>query len=220
MRKLALSLLAGSIAFLPHVASAQESAAPTADDYVCALTGDCGDEAEESEAPATTTEPGQGRLNATRGFSLSRPAPPRSTATPRATPRQAPRQTASRPARRTPRPAAQNPGRVDLRLAFANGSAELSASARAQIQAFAEALKRPQLANSRVRIEGHTDSAGGRALNLTLSQRRAESVANFLMSQGIDAARLEVKGYGYDRPLAGKPASADENRRVEAVRIS
>jgi outer membrane protein OmpA-like peptidoglycan-associated protein len=88
------------------------------------------------------------------------------------------------------------------------------------VRAFAEALKRPQLADVRVRIEGHTDSSGGRALNRTLSQRRAQAVADFLTSQGIEPGRLEVQGYGYDRPLPGRPASAGENRRVEAVRIS
>ena len=88
------------------------------------------------------------------------------------------------------------------------------------MRTFAEALARPQLASVRVRIEGHTDSSGSRALNLDLSKRRAEAVADFLVSLGISRDRLEVEGYGYDRPLPGLPASADENRRVEAVRIS
>ena len=39
-------------------------------------------------------------------------------------------------------------------------------------------------------------------------------------SERIAAERLEVRGYGYDQPLPGRPASAGENRRVEAVRIS
>ena len=103
--------------------------------------------------------------------------------------------------------------RVDLRLSFGAGSAVLSEAAQAQARAFAEALRRPQLANARVRIEGHTDSSGGRSMNLTLSQKRAQAVADFLVSQGVAAGRLEVRGFGYDRPLSGRPASARENCR-------
>ena len=55
---------------------------------------------------------------------------------------------------------------------------------------------------------------------MTLSQRRAQAVADYLVSQGIAANRLEVRGYGFDRPLPGKNAAAPENRRVEAARIS
>ncbi|HWT11573.1 MAG TPA: OmpA family protein, partial [Allosphingosinicella sp.] len=114
----------------------------------------------------------------------------------------------------------QQAGRVDLRLAFGAGSAVLDPAGEARLRVFAEALKRPQLVNVRVRIEGHTDSSGGRALNLTLSQQRAQAVADFLVAQGIGIERLEVQGYGYDRPLPGRRASSGENRRVEAVRIS
>ena len=201
MHRLGLSLLFGSLAVLPGSAWSQEEAAPTPDDYVCALVGDCAEETPPGEEGAA--RPGGPRVTATRGFALSR-------------------QTPARPAARiSDTGAARQPvGRVDLRLAFASGSAELSARDRARVEAFAEALKRPQLAGSRVRIEGHTDSSGGRAVNLGLSQRRAQAVADFLVGQGIAVERLDVRGYGYDRPLPGRPASAPENRRVEAVRIS
>ena len=88
------------------------------------------------------------------------------------------------------------------------------------MRAFAEAMRRPQLVSMRFRIEGHTDSAGGRAMNLPLSQRRAQAVADYLVAQGIAQSRLEVQGFGFDRPLPGTPASSGRNRRVEAVRIS
>ena len=52
-----------------------------------------------------------------------------------------------------------------------------------------------------------------------LSQQRAQAVADYLVSQGIAANRLEVRGYGFDRPLPSKYASP-ENRQVEAARIS
>lgn len=220
MRKLGLSLLVTSMVLVPHVAFSQESAAPTADDYVCALTGDCGEEAAQAADPAANPD-GEPRISATRGFSLSAPTAsqpaPKQTTTSRQNRRQ---QTSSRQNRRSNRPVQVAPGRADLRLAFGNGSAVLSAAAEAQVRAFAEALKRPQLANVRVRIEGHTDSSGGRAINEALSQRRAQAVADYLMSQGIEAGRLEVRGFGYSRPLPGKRASDPDNRRVEAVRVS
>ena len=216
MRKLSLSLLLGSMIMVPYAALSQETSAPTADDYVCGLTGDCANNQPEQQ-PNTTQPNGTPRVSATRGFSLSRPTPVRTTPKGPALTRTIQRQTTSRTTR-VVRPA--QPGRVDLRLAFGPGSTELSSAAQTQVQAFAEALRRPQLANVRVRIEGHTDSSGGRAVNQTLSQRRAQAVADYLVSQGIDATRLEVHGYGYDRPLPGRPASSRDNRRVEAVRIS
>jgi OmpA-OmpF porin, OOP family len=227
MRKLGMTLLVGSMVLVPYAAMSQESAAPSPDEFVCALTGECGDEAAEQAAPGEADPP---RVSATRGFSLSRPnaqqARPKATRPTQAQntssrQRQRQRQRQASTQNRQNRPAQQQQtGRVDLRLAFASGSAELSAADAARVQAFAEALKRPQLANVRVRIEGHTDSVGGRAVNLSLSQQRAQAVADFLVRQGIDASRLEVRGYGFDRPLPGRRASSGENRRVEAVRIS
>ena len=229
MRKLGLALSVAALTIVPYAAASQESAqpAPTADDFVCALTDECPDEATETETQEPATAGGRPRINATRGFSLSRPTEPVETNTKAGqtrtnqsnTQRRTQRQTASRPAQGQAASAAQA-RRVDLRLSFGLGSAALSESAQAQMRVFAEALRRPQLANARVRIEGHTDSSGGRAANLALSQKRAQAVADFLIGQGISPDRLEVRGYAYDRPLPGRPASARENRRVEAVRIS
>lgn len=226
MRKLGLTLLVGSTMMVPNAALSQESAAPDPDEFVCALTGECSDgPAAEEGAPDGGRE--RPRLSADRGFSLSRPnapeEPPETDRPSEAQPTssQPPRQRQRQASNQTRRPAQpRQVGRADLRLSFASGSAELTAADRARVSAFAEALKRPQLANVRVRIEGHTDSVGGRAANLTLSQRRAQAVADFLIGQGIPAERLEVRGYGYDRPLPGRRASSGENRRVEAVRIS
>ncbi len=214
MRKLGLSLLLTARVVAPYAALSQE--APSADDYVCALTGECAEEAAQPEAAATPE--GTPRVSATRGFSLSRPTP--TPTRPKAAPARTPRQTAANQRRPQNRPVAIQPGRVDLRLAFGPGSSTLSPAAQTQIRAFAEALRRPQLATVRVRIEGHTDSSGSRAINVSLSQRRAQAVADYLVAQGVTPARLEVRGFGYDRPLPGRPASARENRRVEAVRIS
>lgn len=67
-------------------------------------------------------------------------------------------------------------------------------------------------------LEGHTDNTGSRAYNQKLSERRAQRVANELMKFGVDKKRIEVKGYGQDKPRSSnetKEGRAD-NRRVEA----
>lgn len=116
-----------------------------------------------------------------------------------------------------PRPATQ--ARKDLLITFRTGSAELTEQGRANARIFAQAANMPQLSAVRFEISGHTDAAGGRDKNLTLSQQRAEAVKTYLTSLGVDAGRLEAKGYGFDRPVvAGNPMAAG-NRRVEAKRI-
>ncbi|MBN3854402.1 OmpA family protein [Paraburkholderia sp. Ac-20340] len=66
-------------------------------------------------------------------------------------------------------------------------------------------------------IGGHTDSTGSKALNDRLSERRAQTVRNYLQSHGLHAGQYEVHGYGATRPVA--PNSTVEgraqNRRVE-----
>jgi outer membrane protein OmpA-like peptidoglycan-associated protein len=75
----------------------------------------------------------------------------------------------------------------------------------------------PQI--GRVMVEGHTDSRGNREHNIELSQRRAESVVRFLVERGgVDASRLDARGYGPDRPQipdARSRADLARNRRVE-----
>jgi OmpA-OmpF porin, OOP family len=68
-----------------------------------------------------------------------------------------------------------------------------------------------------VRIEGHTDARGTRAHNLQLSQSRAESVRAHLIGLGIDASRMEAKGFGPDQPIETNKTAAgrEKNRRVE-----
>jgi outer membrane protein OmpA-like peptidoglycan-associated protein len=210
-------------AALPVAALAQEQPTRSPEDYVCELTGECGDTAE-----AEATQPGKPRVNATRGFSLTRPAQqaakPAASA-PRAAASTARPRTSSKPAVKTAsvnraRPAAAKPGRVDLRLTFQLGSAELTPQARAEAKIFAQALQLPQLSSRKFVIEGHTDAQGSRAYNLDLSQRRARAVADYLGSLGISSDRFEVRGYGFDRPLPGRSAASQDNRRVEAVLIS
>jgi outer membrane protein OmpA-like peptidoglycan-associated protein len=71
--------------------------------------------------------------------------------------------------------------------------------------------------NIRIKISGHTDNTGKKAVNLKLSKERARSVANFLTDKGIDPARLEIEGYGQSQPITTNATEAGRNlnRRVE-----
>ena len=71
--------------------------------------------------------------------------------------------------------------------------------------------------NSKFTVEGHTDSVGSSATNQSLSEKRANSVRDFLIERGVDASRLTAVGYGEDRPIADNKTKAGrkENRRTE-----
>lgn len=70
-----------------------------------------------------------------------------------------------------------------------------------------------------VEIQGHTDNVGNAERNMDLSQRRAESVRRALIEAGIDAGRLEAKGYGVTRPLVPNITARNRarNRRVQFI---
>lgn len=71
--------------------------------------------------------------------------------------------------------------------------------------------------NSVILVEGHTDSAGPEDYNMDLSKRRAESVTNYLISQGISPGRFTTKWYGESQPKADNSTAEGkaQNRRVE-----
>jgi outer membrane protein OmpA-like peptidoglycan-associated protein len=76
-----------------------------------------------------------------------------------------------------------------------------------------------QFPEMKVRVEGHTDNIGKEEYNLDLSQRRAQAVHDFLVSQEVAAARMTVEGYGMSRPVADNSAEEGRarNRRVDLV---
>lgn len=171
------------------------------DTVVCQLTGDC------VASPAAPTA----RTSTARGFSFSKD---------RRKPAASPAAAASQPVKRRPKPAAAGPiGQYDLRVTFPSGSDVVSPGSIARIRSFAAALADPRLAGRRLRIEGHTDSVGNPASNRDLSERRARAVADLVTAQGVDPARLDVRGFGADQPLPGLPTRNGANRRVVAVLI-
>ncbi len=70
-----------------------------------------------------------------------------------------------------------------------------------------------------VEIVGHTDSNGSEAYNQTLSEQRAQSVADYLISQGVESSRISSSGEGEMNPKASNdtPEGRMENRRVEVT---
>ena len=73
--------------------------------------------------------------------------------------------------------------------------------------------------NSIVQVVGHTDSDGDAAYNQTLSERRASTVANILISNGVPSSRVQAFGQGENQPVASNltPEGKARNRRVDIV---
>jgi len=100
-------------------------------------------------------------------------------------------------------------------VTFEFDSARLTANARDILIPAADALKgQPDL---KVELAGHTDSVGSEAYNQQLSQRRAESVRNYLLDLGVDPDQLTAVGYGESRPIRSNDTEQgrERNRRVE-----
>jgi outer membrane protein OmpA-like peptidoglycan-associated protein len=102
-------------------------------------------------------------------------------------------------------------------ITFATDSADIASSFYAPLNNLAGSFRQYQ--QNSIEIVGHTDSTGSHAYNMGLSQRRAQSVANYLAAQGVEQTRLSTRGMGPDQPLASN-ASAEgraQNRRVEVT---
>ncbi|AOJ66699.1 hypothetical protein WJ32_30665 [Burkholderia ubonensis] len=117
-------------------------------------------------------------------------------------------------------PAAAAPAPVEhVNLAgdalFATGLATLTPTARASLDALL--ARQGNTAFTRVSVTGYTDSAGGDASNLALSQRRAQAVAGYLKSHGLNARAVAVTGRGSADPVASNATAEGRasNRRVE-----
>lgn len=108
------------------------------------------------------------------------------------------------------------PTGFDLLITFELGSDRLSEQAMANLREFARAMQDPALSSATFNVDGHTDASGSDTFNLSLSQRRAASVVEFLKSLGVDEARLQAQGYGESKPRSDDPFAAI-NRRVEAT---
>jgi OmpA-OmpF porin, OOP family len=99
-------------------------------------------------------------------------------------------------------------------VGFETNSATITAESRAVLDPVAANLKK--YSQLQIELQGHTDSAGADQYNLSLSQRRADSVREYLVAQGVSASQVVAKGYGESQPIAANatPQSRAQNRRV------
>ncbi|WP_404297808.1 TolC family outer membrane protein [Halomonas sp.] len=101
---------------------------------------------------------------------------------------------------------------------FAINSAELNAQSRGELGQLAQQIR--GMSNlERVFIAGHADTTGNDAINDPLSQRRADSVADYLVSQGVQRDLVQTRGYGSRQPVATNNTveGRRQNRRVEVT---
>lgn len=111
---------------------------------------------------------------------------------------------------------------LSLYVQFASGSAELTPQAMASLDKLGEALSSSTLSPYRFRIEGHTDTVGSKASNLSLSERRAAAVANYVERKfGVNESRLVPVGLGSEHLLVQTPDQTAEarNRRVQIINL-
>ena len=103
---------------------------------------------------------------------------------------------------------------LTLKLNFAFDSSALTDSDKAQLDAAVAELKRLNWTSGV--IEGHTDSIGSDAYNQKLSERRAATVREYLIAQGIAESRMAPTGFGESQPVADNKTAEGraENRRV------
>ncbi len=104
---------------------------------------------------------------------------------------------------------------VKLNIGFDTGKARIKPEYDAEIQKVADFMK--AFPNTITEVEGHTDNTGPDRINRILSQRRADSVRQYLITRfDIDPSRLTAKGYGSSKPVAdnGTAEGREKNRRV------
>jgi outer membrane protein OmpA-like peptidoglycan-associated protein len=103
---------------------------------------------------------------------------------------------------------------------FEYNSSKLTVESRAVLDRVAASLV--DWSDVNVEVDGHTDGRGADAFNLKLSQARAESVRDYLVSKGVAASRLAAKGFGETRPIADNKTDEGraKNRRVELTKTN
>lgn len=105
--------------------------------------------------------------------------------------------------------------KVSETIRFETGKATIDPGSTYILDEVADILKsNPGI--SKMTIEGHTDSVGDAALNKQLSQDRADAVKTYIVGKGIDAGRMDAKGFGAEQPIASNDTEEGRatNRRV------
>ena len=105
----------------------------------------------------------------------------------------------------------------DAGILFNSGSSILNENSQEALTRFASTLQSNLETN--ITISGHTDASGSDAINKPLSEKRAQSVADFLVSKGVERVRMTTIGNGSNQPVADNTTKEGKakNRRVEIV---
>ena len=111
-------------------------------------------------------------------------------------------------------------GKSILYINFDVDKSNITTEGKEVVTQIAEALQNDK--SLKIAIEGHTDNTGDASHNKTLSDARANSVMNALITNGIDKARLTAKGFGAEKPLVANNSEENKakNRRVELVKVN
>lgn len=108
---------------------------------------------------------------------------------------------------------------------FGYNNADLSEEARQRVDALATVLNHPRAQQRKMAVEGHADAIGSQDYNLKLSQKRAETVTQELITGQVQSNRLHFEGFGELYPVApnknpdgsDNPEGRARNRRVEVI---
>jgi outer membrane protein OmpA-like peptidoglycan-associated protein len=108
---------------------------------------------------------------------------------------------------------------LSLQIQFDFNSASVKIESKESLANLAAAMQSKDLLEAKFVIEGHTDAKGKADYNQRLSQHRADSVREFLVSKGVDGTRLSSAGKGSSDPANTTDPLAAENRRVKIVNL-
>ncbi len=176
------------------------SAAPDKCEVITALTGETPIECDTSSVPVKT----RGLSISSDGSTVASDPPPMGSIAPA---------TGGAPSATGPRAASFSS------IRFALNSDALTPEAAATLDTVADALRDPSLAQASLLVEGHTDASGSDAYNMDLSERRANSVVNYLTARGVDPRMLTPRGMGETRLADPADPRSGVNRRVVIVNI-
>lgn len=161
-------------------------------------------------------------MGGTRGIRLAPSDNASAAPAPAASPAQQPRVASNKPVAVPASPAPASGPAVNLTVNFATGSADLTPDAIKTLDQLGQALSSKELAGFKFRIEGHTDTVGSPEYNRALSERRAETVVDYIAKKyGVEPSRMQAVGMGEAGLLVQTPPQTAEprNRRVEVINL-
>ncbi|QOZ31965.1 OmpA family protein [Bradyrhizobium sp. CCBAU 53421] len=115
---------------------------------------------------------------------------------------------------------AANKPKIDLEIHFDYNSAEIAKGSTQVVQELGKALSDASMKGSTFVLAGHTDAIGSEAYNQDLSERRADTIKNYLVEHyGLNGSDLVTVGYGKTRPKDPNAPMDPTNRRVQVVNM-